>query len=558
MRALLIVVSVIAILSSACIYLPSAPGGDSGQTPVITTFEASPNSISPGERSQLSWSVTGARSVTIDNGVGSVALRGTRAVVPAATTTYVLTASNPQGTSTATVQVIVGGGGGSPPSSLAPTISSFSAVPSFISAGGSSVLSWNISNASVASISPGVGSVNPVSGTQSVFPMGTTNYTLTASNSAGSVSQVVMISMGGSPPPGGLPVINTFEAVPNVIPLGASTTLTWNVSGAASVTIISGGGSLLVVGSAGSIATTPAATNTYTLQATNSGGMVFKTITVLVGGGGGGVDVTPPTVPNLLTPAEGATLPQPSSPWNFDWADSSDPESGIQKYQLYVINLTAANPVIDTYTVVSHYSVTLGGTIGPANLLNWTWKVRAQNTAGLWSDWSPVRTFKVEGTSHTVNLSPVAVETGAVYKDGTVASGVKFAGDTSGNVGIRCYFSYDIASLAGKNVDSAKLTFSTNNIVRNPFGNLGVLWIARVNYGAGPLQAADYGITGSPFTSVGAPPVEVNVTALVKNAALAADPRFQVRLHYASETNNDNLADYINFSNAVLTVTYTD
>jgi len=441
------IVSVMAILLAGCIYLPATPGGESGQTPVITTFDASPSSISAGDRSQLSWSVTGARSVTIDNGIGSVALRGTRTVVPASTTTYVLTASNPQGTVTASVQVIVGGG--STPAALAPTISSFSATPNFISAGSGSVLSWNISNASSATISPNVGSVNPLSGTQSVYPAGTTSYTLTASNSAGSVSQAVTVSVSGPPPAGGLPVINSFEANPNVIAPGSSTTLTWSVSGAASVTIVSGGGSILVVGSAGSVIATPAGTNTYTLQASNTSGTVSKTITVLVGGGGG-------------------------------------------------------------------------------------------------------------GTSHTVTLSPVAVETGAVYKDGTVAPGVKFAGDTSGNVAIRCYFSYDISSLAGKDIDSAKLTFTTNNIVRNPFGNLGVLWIAKVNYGIGPLQAADYSIAGSPFTSVGAPPAEVIVTSSVKSAALAGDPRFQVRLHYASETNNDNLADYINFNSAILTVTYTD
>jgi len=47
----------------------------------------------------LSWSIAGASSVTIDNGIGSVPQVNTRAVSPGATTTYTLSATNPAGTS---------------------------------------------------------------------------------------------------------------------------------------------------------------------------------------------------------------------------------------------------------------------------------------------------------------------------------------------------------------------------------------------------------------------------------------------------------------------------
>jgi len=153
----------------------------------------------------------------------------------------------------------------------------------------------------------------------------------------------------------------------------------------------------------------------------------------------------------------------------------------------------------------------------------------------------------------------VAAETGAVYKDGSVATGTKFVGDTSANSAIRCYFSYDISALAGKDVTSAKLNFTVNNIVRDPFAHLGGLWVGKVNYGIGALQASDYSIASSPFTSaLASPPVEMNITSSVKSAVLASNQRYQVRLHFATETNNDNLADYINFSNALLTITYND
>jgi hypothetical protein len=183
--------------------------------------------------------------------------------------------------------------------------------------------------------------------------------------------------------------------------------------------------------------------------------------------------------------------------------------------------------------------------IGPSELIGWSWKVRAQNNAGLWSEWSPARTFRVQATGTTVNLNPQANETGAVYKDGTVAQGVKFAGDTSGNMSMRCFFSYDISALSGKSIESARLAFSTNSIVRNPFGSLGSLSIGRVDYGAGTLDSSDYGISGTPLASVTAPPGELDVSTYVQYAALTAESRFQVRLQYTNETNGDGLADYI-------------
>ena len=57
--------------------------------------------------SNLTWSVTDAVSVTIDNGIGSVDLTGTTTVSPITTTTYTLTASNSAGSVTESVTVTV-------------------------------------------------------------------------------------------------------------------------------------------------------------------------------------------------------------------------------------------------------------------------------------------------------------------------------------------------------------------------------------------------------------------------------------------------------------------
>lgn len=77
-------------------------------TPIINSFSPSPPTITVGDSSTLSWTVTDATSVTIDHGVGSVASStGTYSVSPAATTVYTLTATNATGSVTATTTVTV-------------------------------------------------------------------------------------------------------------------------------------------------------------------------------------------------------------------------------------------------------------------------------------------------------------------------------------------------------------------------------------------------------------------------------------------------------------------
>ena len=86
--------------------------GASPTVPIINSFSAIPSTITVGESSTLSWSVTDATSVIIDNGIGSVVLTGTTAVNPTTTTTYTLTAANTVGSVTASVTVIVGAASG--------------------------------------------------------------------------------------------------------------------------------------------------------------------------------------------------------------------------------------------------------------------------------------------------------------------------------------------------------------------------------------------------------------------------------------------------------------
>jgi len=171
--------------------------GCSGPTPtapIINSFLVNPTSITVGESSTLSWSITDATSVTIDNGIGSVALSGTTVVNPTTATTYTLTATNSAGSVTAsvTVTVLILTG--------FPIINSFLANPSIIMPiGGSSTLSWSVTDATTVTIDQGVGTV-ALSGATTVSPITTTIYTLTATNTVGSVTATttVTVSSGGT------------------------------------------------------------------------------------------------------------------------------------------------------------------------------------------------------------------------------------------------------------------------------------------------------------------------------------------------------------------------
>jgi hypothetical protein len=101
MKKLLFSLLLIFVMVAGCV-----PVTDN-QRPTIDSFYTSPGSITSGGSSTLSWGVSGATTVSIDKGIGSVALTGTRVVSPTATTTYTLTATNDAGSVTATAQVMV-------------------------------------------------------------------------------------------------------------------------------------------------------------------------------------------------------------------------------------------------------------------------------------------------------------------------------------------------------------------------------------------------------------------------------------------------------------------
>jgi len=163
-----------------------------GTPPVIIAFSNNPATINAGGTSTLLWNVTGATSVSIDQGIGQVNVAGTRAVSPSKSTVYTISAINSSGTvirSSAIIIVAV------PPPPQQTTDSN--PVINFTAShlGGTSwQLNWNVSNATQIVIQPDIGTVNSTGSTVVTIPSGQTKmYRLEAVNDWGwAYWQVVM------------------------------------------------------------------------------------------------------------------------------------------------------------------------------------------------------------------------------------------------------------------------------------------------------------------------------------------------------------------------------
>src|SRR4030042_1523930 len=86
---------------------PSDQLPSSDQLPTIDSFNASPSSITLGNTATIEWRVLGATEVRIDQGIGSAIPAGSVTVLPTATTTYTLMATNTAGTVSQSVTVAV-------------------------------------------------------------------------------------------------------------------------------------------------------------------------------------------------------------------------------------------------------------------------------------------------------------------------------------------------------------------------------------------------------------------------------------------------------------------
>ncbi len=175
------------------------PRDKSTVPPAIQAFVATPATIDGGQTSTLAWTITGANSVDIQPGVGTVTGRSV-VVSPTSTTTYSLTATNAAGATNATVIVAVtapAASTSSPSSALAPSIGSFAASNTSITLGQATTLSWTTTGATAVSLDNGIGAMS-TNGSYTVSPSVNTTYTLSATGAGGVTTQTVAITVSSS------------------------------------------------------------------------------------------------------------------------------------------------------------------------------------------------------------------------------------------------------------------------------------------------------------------------------------------------------------------------
>ena len=388
-RSLVIKISIGVLILAALIVTGVALRGEIAKwfaSPVVTAFEAGSPAIISGQDVTLQWDVSGATSVSISPGIGTVSFSGTKKISPDETTTYKLTADSRFGGSVSReITVTVSG--------KPPTVNSFVASPGGIYAGQQSTLSWNVTGATSVSIQPEVGTVSPT-GSKVVSPGTTTRYVLTAANSEGNSTASATLNVSTS----NAPIITTFSASPTSINAGDDATLIWDVIGAKSININQGVGG---VASKGTIKVTPAETSIYTLRADSDYGSVSKSVTV-------SVDTSNVSTGPALT---------------------KDPPQ-IKTFTASSSSITLGDEVTLTWTVDAARTVSISPNIGSVTSSGWT-KVIPTTTPATTYELSAVNTF---GTVKKEVIVAVSVSTDGdapLIKSFTATPNIISQGDTS-------------------------------------------------------------------------------------------------------------------------------
>ena len=326
----------------------TGPSGPTTQTVQVTVgastaqilrFAASPANIATGAQSTLSWTTSGATTVSISPGIGTVAANGSTTVSPASTTVYTISATGTDGkTVTAAAQVTVG--------AVTAQIVRFAASPNSIASGAQTTLSWSTTNATSVSISPGIGTV-AANGSATVSPSVTTVYTISATGTDGkTVTATVQVTVGAV-----TAQILRFAASPGTIGLGAQTTLSWSTSNATSVSISPGIGT---VTANGSTTVSPAATTSYTISATGADG---KTVTAVAT-----VTVSGSAIPQIVSFVATPTSISPGQSTQICWQVTGATSISIAPGIGTNLNANACSTVTPSATTT--YTLTATNAVG--------------------------------------------------------------------------------------------------------------------------------------------------------------------------------------------------
>ena len=218
--------------------------------------------------------------------------------------------------------------------------------------------------------------------------------------------------------------------------------------------------------------------------------------------------------------------------------------------------ISAAATDIDGDSITYHWSVNGGSLTDPnINPVKWT----MPDTAGSYTITVAVddgnggqdeKTETVEVLAMPgVNL-PQIPGGGYILKESfaTVVSSCA-VGDASNNKPYRGFLSFDISSLAGKEVISAEMKFNHYFIYNDPYSLIEKIWVESVYWGTDDIKLGDYGIPSYLLGEYDIPTFTCSGQALVdelNHAITDGHDRFQIMLrHKGFATDNDGNADAI-------------
>lgn len=314
---------VIAVLTVTACGSPSAPPIIENQAPELATFTASPSSVVAGVATQVTWDWSYANAPLpeptcfIEPDVGAVVRGGTTPLTLTSTTEFTLSCDNSEGMSSLSLSIEV------TPAAVAPVITTFNATPESVVAGVPTEVTWTWAFANAPSPTPtctldnGVGAVSSGSIT-TVTLAAPTSFTLTCTNSAGSVSATKVIA---TTTVAVAPELAAFDADPFLIPAGIATDVTWTWTLANSPTpaptceINRGVG---MVSSGTSTPVTIAADTLFTLTCTNEAGSDSAQVTVAAA-------IAPQLATFTATPSAVDQNVPTSTTWNWTWVNSPTP-----------------------------------------------------------------------------------------------------------------------------------------------------------------------------------------------------------------------------------------
>jgi len=237
-----------------------------GGAPSIHSFSADRDRILKGDPVTLSWNVDGANHIEIEPQPGTVT-GSSATVLPQATTSYVLHATNTHGsTASQPVQVSV----------VQNAIASFAAFPDEVEAGGTVELRWKLAIPATSSSVNGT-AVAPGETTLRTNPQDDTTYLLTVQTALGSSTSSVRVRVGAPPK------VTIFAPDALTVQRGTSTVLRWTASFASTFTVTDST-TTFAVGSLHSLRVRPLRDTTYTLTATNVFGNSTANTAVTVSG----------------------------------------------------------------------------------------------------------------------------------------------------------------------------------------------------------------------------------------------------------------------------------